>query len=257
MLHKCVVAGRCCPRLPDQEFCADPTVRQEDHHLYGNPYMMEAMGGPDIYNHETDEFSPEALALMYAPPLSDSRGGRCLAGDGDEHSDHSGDVNEWLQDVDELIDVPTIARPLARSASPGTALAVDHGASRKHFGPGPRGAGSNSGKRSPTPRRAVGDISEDVQAVDPLEVGGSPRKGLSTPRGASAGGRQSSPVRQSQAAESPQPTMLGSEVGDASIEVLRQCIKKAQCLPEQQRPASEKWVSRYSAMNVKAPEVGI
>merc|ERR1740130_336131 len=46
-----------------------------------------------------------------------------------------------------------------------------------------------------------------------------------------------------------------SDIGAASISSLKKCIAQAQCLPEQQKPNSEKWTGRWSGMQVQNKEM--
>jgi hypothetical protein len=46
-----------------------------------------------------------------------------------------------------------------------------------------------------------------------------------------------------------------AEVGANSIATIKKCMEKAQSLPEQQKPNSDKWTERWAAVRVQGKDV--
>jgi len=198
-----------------------------DNTAYCNPYMLE-LAGPSALSlsaMDNEEFPPAALSLMYTPPVDD---------DDDEDSDRE-DMDEWVQNVDELLNVSKLMRPtvskLMRPSTPRAGVSPHRGIS--NLSPSlvrpttPRAA----------PRRAVGDPGDVQPSVPHVEE--------TAPKG---GSRSTSTTRRG---HSQSPSEEGnSDVGAESIASINRCIAKAQGLPEQQRPNSEKWTERWASLKV-------
>lgn len=292
MLTRCVASGKCCPKLPEEDFGRPG----ENAHLYCNPYMLEELSAP-----EHGDFGPGALSLMYAPPMEP---------EGDDFSD--GDVDEWMQDpqaceqnfanVAQLMRMPpSTAR--TRAASPGAALLASS----------PRGPFAALQKRAAT-LQMVHDQAVNVEGLAGAPMSPpSPSTGSTRPRPFEGTLRNRSepplnrnadlPSAASRVARSQTPSattprrcngdngdvqpsigpgyypsesdnpwlaaqmnfrgrkMFGdenvcnSDIGAASISTIKKCIAKAQCLPEQQRPNSEKWTERWNGIQVKQKDL--
>mmetsp|Transcript_141178 Transcript_141178/g.245821 ORF Transcript_141178/g.245821 Transcript_141178/m.245821 type:complete len:314 (+) Transcript_141178:160-1101(+) len=312
MLQRCVATNRCCPKLPEEEFC-DPNSTQAAAKLYCNPYMLEELAGPGMLP-TNGEFPPSALSLMYSPPM-DTDQGHISEDDGPE------DIDEWMTPfVDGLegsaSQTPHVMRPVTprtQPASPGLALLASTPREEMYahedtdeFSGLPASAsignrdytglstpstassanpqwreGKEGTRRSPsappsaprslntaairsarsatpsstTPRRCAGDAGDVQPSLGPMYYPAGPQQDY---------------WLAAQAAENPwlaaqmnfrgrrmfgDETNSNPDAGAATIATIRKCIEKAQGLPEQQRPNSEKWTERWSSMQVESKDV--
>jgi hypothetical protein len=273
MLTRCSAANKCCPKFPEEDF-SDPLASQATANLYCNPYMLEELTGPGSMPDHGD-FPPGAISLMYSPPLEA------------EHEDSDGDVDEWMRDyadrrldnVGHLMRMPPSAAQ-TRTASPGAALKMNRqgearmnptkepevlktiqrqstgeGARRSPSEPPsyystatPSAASRSSRSQTPTattPRRCAGDAGDVQPSVDPEFYS----KELENPWLAA---QMNFRGRRMFADEN---NTRNTDIGAASISTIKKCIAKAQYLPEQQRPNSEKWTERWSNIQMSKKEV--
>jgi len=108
---------------------------------------------------------------------------------------------------------------------------------------------------STTPRRCAGDAGDVQPSLGPMYYPAGPQQDY---------------WLAAQAAENPwlaaqmnfrgrrmfgDETNSNPDAGAATIATIRKCIEKAQGLPEQQRPNSEKWTERWSSMQVESKDV--
>jgi len=308
MLLKCIAIGRCCPKPPEEELCADPS--SNGGKLYCNPYMLEGLTGQPYNIGEGDNFPPGANALMYNHGT-----------DAQEAESDEGSLPDVGEDIgQDGVGIPQSFRVRAGSASPSRPRVASPG--RGEITPGGSLVSTNRGNSSPS-REGIGAPNgaapgaphdglhghgvgfETCHRPPPSGAG----RGASAFWGSSIPSRSStSPGQQSQVpfgsgtpipmipggpvimgddggfrdhrAQTPfrsfdgsnvqrQPVYkdgdrsaswapidfpvpgegYGSNIGASSISVIQNCILKAKGLPEQQKPNSEKWTSRWETGN--------
>mmetsp|Transcript_9338 Transcript_9338/g.20786 ORF Transcript_9338/g.20786 Transcript_9338/m.20786 type:complete len:277 (-) Transcript_9338:87-917(-) len=272
MLNRCVATNRCCPKLHEEDLEATEG-QNATMHLYSNPYMLEEMAFPQALQYSLDntpdgaDFPPGALSLMYSPPPEAE----------DEFSDE-----EWLQEesaspsqvvVDAYLNVPHLMRPNLREtlrSLQGSLDATPSGTRPTAQRPeGGRGRSSSPSRvafaeegnagvaRSSSASRLSGPgntqpMSWTVRARSPTPAPMTPRRS----EGDSGDVQPEALSRDALQLRSTSRTLASngscaSHVGASSIAAIMACVKKAETLPEQQRPNSDKWVDRWSSSHLE------
>jgi len=259
MLQRCVATNRCCPNLTESEIQAaphDPTDPRLSANLYCNPYLQEELGSSAAWLSAVDgnpsDFPTSALALMYAPPL-DERDREAHEADRLSDDCNLEDDDDWMQDGSYPIGVGNIERLLAnpskpsRSPSPMRPGSVQQRTPRTFVATPPAEQQNRQCPRPETPRQSEGDSGD----VDPKLIMESTRPSVTTAtqsqREPSSGWLSRESSRWS-AGKGAAGHPGGADVGALTIASINRCVAKAQGLPEQQRPNSDKWVDRWEAL---------
>lgn len=256
MLLKCVAKGRCCPK-PEEEMENDPASHAAMH-MYCNPFADAApisslMSFSGLDSHE---FPPGSGALMYSPPLDID----------DSDSDKEKGCDGVAAELDEDARIgPVDVEQLPSGHPPAVVAAHPVGVKGPGAGYPSRRAPSNAkmqqGWNGSMPSHVIVPVRGGLpmapqNAAVPMT---SPHKnhspGAQRTRENSPGAQKSPTTEFRQLAPrrldtTPRSEAYQSDVGAQSIEVLGKCIAKAQRMPSEKQPNSEKWAGRWESTKI-------